>query len=318
MQPEQCTEPQRDHQCPCAVSGCSDTAPFRRSVLRRFCSSVLPLFRTSALLHFCASALLLFCSCFAVPEFPDEKVIKDLRILAIRADPPLARPGEEVALRALVVSPEGEAGDAAHRWWWCGGVSGTEGDANCAPQDDPTLDRGRGRTAVHSVPEGVLDQKSALVKIYGFRDIVNLEAERDGRRVRAFKRIQVLESGQNRNPVIHGLHIEGAVSEGDAYVVSPGKEYRLMPAADFSASERFSAVDFALGTVELQEEYMFTWHATGGDLDDGVTRHSEGSATRWESPGEPPADGRPLFIFVVVHDGRGGNDWWVQKIFVRR
>ncbi|MBI5525588.1 MAG: hypothetical protein HY897_04575 [Deltaproteobacteria bacterium] len=256
--------------------------------------------------------------CFNVPEFPDQKEIKDLRILAIRADPPLARPGEDVTLRALVVSPDGEAGDAAHRWWWCGGTSGTEGAANCAPQDDPELDRGRERTAIHRVPEGVLDQKSVLVKVYGFRDVVNLEVQRGDERARAFKRIQVLGGGQNRNPVMHGLHIEGAAAEGDAFVVSPGKEYRLMPEADFSASERFSAIDFALNTVELEEEYMFAWYATGGKLDDGVTRQSEGSATKWEAPGESPAQSKPLFVYVVLHDGRGGNDWWVQKVHVRR
>lgn len=256
--------------------------------------------------------------CFNVPEFPDQKEIKDLRILAIRAGPPLARPGGDVTLRALVVSPEGEAGGAAHRWWWCGVASGTEGSADCAPQEGPDLDLGRERAAVHRVPEGVLGQDSLMVRVFGFRDVVNLEVEKDGQKARGFKRIQVLADGTNRNPVLHGLHVEGAAAEGDAYVVSPGREYRVAPAADFSSRERFPAVDFSLETVELEEEYMFSWYATGGKLGDGVTRHSEGAATEWEAPGEPPADGRALFIFVVLYDGRGGNDWWVQKIFVRR
>lgn len=256
--------------------------------------------------------------CFNVPKFPDQQEINDLRVLAIRADPPLARPGEDVTLRALVVGPDGEAGDALHRWWWCGGESGTEGSADCAPQDDPDLDLGRGRSAVHRVPDGVLDQESFVARIYGFRDVVNLQVEKDGQTARAFKRIQVLSEGRNQNPVMRGLIVERAAAEGDAYVVSPGKEYHLAPAADFSAQESFTAVDFMLNAVQLKEEYMFAWYATGGKLDDGVTRYSEGSATTWEAPGEPPADGKPIFIYVVLYDGRGGTDWWAQRVSVRR
>jgi len=278
--------------------------------------STLPCSRSSVLLScFCSSALLLFCACFNIPSFPDQKEVKDLRILAIKADPPLVAPGGGTELAAFVVDQEGPVTGAAHRWWWCGRISGSEGSAGCDPEDDGAEVFGTADRVPYTTPEEVLDKDNVVVERYGFRDVVNLEVARGNEQVRSFKRLQIQRGTENRNPIITGIIIEGASTQGGAFVVAPDRKYPVYPVTS-GGRETFTVKDFVGATVPLAEIYEYSWYATGGKLSDSVTVETRRTATHWETPEAAPADGKPLWIYTVVYDGRGGTDWWAQKVYV--
>lgn len=255
-------------------------------------------------------------ACFNIPEFPNQRDVKELRVLAIKADPPLVAPGGAATFTALVVDPDGPVDGAAYRWWWCGKTGGGEGSAGCAWDDEGSTRIGASPRVAHTAPVDVLDGKGIFVERYGFRDVVNLAVTHGGEEARAFKRLQVQRGAGNKNPVIEGLIVEGGDARGDALAVRPGEKRALSPAVGPGSRETFTVVNFAGGTETLVEELEFSWYATGGALSDAVTVEGKQSATHWKAPAKPPAGGAPLWIFCIVYDGRGGTDWWAQKIVV--
>src|SRR5215471_11974350 len=67
------------------------------------------------------------------------ELVADLRILAVRAEPPEGLPGQSVALDALVVSPD-PAAPIALRWVVCVAAAGTqETPEACALAEPPTV-----------------------------------------------------------------------------------------------------------------------------------------------------------------------------------
>lgn len=255
-------------------------------------------------------------SCFNIPEFPNQRDVKELRVLAVKAEPPLVAPGGTSSLTALVVDPGGTVDGAAYRWWWCGRSGGGEGSAGCAWDDEGSGQIGTAPSVAYTAPDDVLDGKGIFVERYGYRDVVNLEATHDGEKAQAFKRLQVQRGAENKNPVLEGIIIEGADARGDALSVRPGVKVAVSPAVGPGSRETFTVVNFAGGTETLTEELEFSWYATGGALSDSVTVEGKQSATHWKAPDKPPADGAPLWIFCIVYDGRGGTDWWAQKVYV--
>lgn len=104
--------------------------------------------RKGAPLPLRATALCLLCLLSGcVEDFAPASQIKDLRILAIKAEPPEARPGETVRLSTLVVDPSGEVLPPVLAWLVCfpdpiGGVNA------CATGSAPQQFAGFGVTEV--------------------------------------------------------------------------------------------------------------------------------------------------------------------------
>ena len=269
--------------------------------------------------HIAASALIVALAlpaCFSVPSFPNQRDITDLRILAIKADPQLVAPGGSTEITALVVSPDGPVPGADYRWWWCGKVTGSEGSGSCSWDDDGVTHLGISDSIAYTAPADVLDQQDIIIRRYGFRDVVNLEVSYQGQTARSFARVQVQRDAENKNPALEGLIIEGAVARGTAFVVKPEVKYVVSPAVGAGSRETFTTRDFLDNPVTLTEELEFSWYSTGGSLSDGVTVEGSRSATHWKAPDTAPDDGKPLWVFTVVYDGRGGTDWWAQAIYV--
>ena len=268
-----------------------------------------------------AGAALLACAlpaCFSVPSFPNQRDVRELRVLAIKADPPLVAPGGTVALTALVVDAHGPVAGADYRWWRCGESGGSEGSASCGRDDRGAQQVGNAAQASYTAPEGVLDERgrSIFVTWYGYRDVVNLGVSHGGEEAQAFKRVQVQRGAGNRNPSLAGILVEGADVAGAAVSVRPGAKYAVSPAVGAGSRETFSVLDFSGRSQTLTEELEFSWYATGGSLSDGVTVEGKQAAAHWTAPDKPPADGEPLWLFAIVYDGRGGTDWWAQEIRV--
>lgn len=159
----------------------------------------LPLFAFAAL-----------CGCG--PEFDPASLILNERVLAIRAEPPEAVPGETVRLTPLVASPEGslvEGEGYEARWWRCPDDESTAlaDEERCDSADD-RLDLGDGDPLEHRIdPElfGPLpppeDQSGSpseklLGAALGYWRVLGLTMTAGDRRVEAFKRVVVFGSRQ--------------------------------------------------------------------------------------------------------------------------
>lgn len=112
-----------------------------------------------------SAVLLCIAACIPDPGFDEAEIVKTPRVLAIVADPPAVRPGEDSLLRALVVDPADRP--LTFRWSACaqpeflgGAFSGVqfEGAANQPDCGDDALrlDLGRAETAVFP---GVLSEQ---------------------------------------------------------------------------------------------------------------------------------------------------------------
>jgi hypothetical protein len=148
------------------------------------------------------------------PEFDPASLILDERVLAIRADPPEALPGEDVTLTPLVVGPTGTlaaGADYTPSWWRC---ADDEGDALADEERCERLDRrvdlGDAVPLTHQIdpelfgplpqpgaePDGqTFETERALGAVLGFWRVLGLSVQApSGPRVDAVKRVVVFAS----------------------------------------------------------------------------------------------------------------------------
>jgi hypothetical protein len=164
-----------------------------------------------------------------------QQYVAELRVLAIRLDPPDARPGDEVTATALVVDEVGR--EWTTTWYACETPISTADyfSASFDPAgslcDDPERpfghEIGAGPSATFTVPESFLDDAGALLAAAGLDDgegsvdqlltfigwhmRINVVAERtDGTdQVQAFKRLVVSGLGVgNTNPGAPVLYVQ--------------------------------------------------------------------------------------------------------------
>ena len=135
-------------------------------------------------------------------ELRDVTRIDDLRVLAVRAEPPEVPPGSNVVLDALVVDPLG--GTWTHRWYACvmadeqggffggssetatsggdgAGISTAPFDGSCAARVEAgepfAWDLGSGATATLEVPADLFDGDDALRIAYGLSEDLEIPAD---------------------------------------------------------------------------------------------------------------------------------------------
>jgi hypothetical protein len=242
-------------------------------------------------------------------ELARPEIVANLRVLAIRAEPPEARPGAEVTLEGLVVTPD-ESSEVERLWLACvaapgAGVPSCVEGASGLPACDASPEArlcllGGGATARYRVPEvalagrppgqdgqvlvGLIAAERARGGVTGCLEAFVARGEvPDPCRV-AVKRLTVLasERAPNANPRIERLHVAGA-----ALLVE------LAPGA-------------AEATPDGPEPLFFSWFVTAGELDafrTDLDGGDEGLSNLWTPPDVP---GR---VVVVVRDGRGGEGW---------
>jgi hypothetical protein len=138
--------------------------------------------------------------------------------------------------------------------------------------------------------------------------------------VAALKRIRVrgpdASGAPNANPSFDGVALAGAPlpAPGDApALVSPGATQDLSPSFDLApAPETYVRRDATGAAIETRaEEWVFSWFATAGTLDELHTR----SASEPE-PYTAPGAGRAL-VYAVLRDLRGGVAWRIGEVEAR-
>lgn len=252
-------------------------------------------------------------------KLPSRALVDDLRVLAVRADPPEAAPGMTVTFDGLVGDPEVPARPVRRGWAIC-----TPGDGGVATCGDPTrvVVLGTGLRVTWTVPDDFLTELDPEDAETG-RDVfvvlgIELEMEEGkpgpGEHDVAFKRIRIsTHPAPNTNPLIESLTLDGRSADGHLPVdVDERLELAVRPVA--GAAETYIGPD----GEEKVEELRYTWLVTGGSIGDPVT-WGEGedgvSVTDWKLPDDrdPPHQ----TLWVVLRDGRGGTAWASQPVTFR-
>lgn len=253
--------------------------------------------------------LLVFVLAACAGDLAPPELIADLRILAVRAEPPEGTAGAIIALDALSVTPD-PATAVAQTWWACIAAGGSkDGPEACALSSPPTVacsdepeaaacSLGSDSVASYRLPQQalvgrasgeagqvwivLLAAETATTRVADCAGALTGATVPEGCRVAA-KRIAVLateSASPNTNPSVSDLTIAGS----RVSVAVPG-----------------SAAD---ATPDGPEALFLSWFVTAGSLDDYRTNAAgDGLVNGWT-----PADtaGR---IYVVVRDGRGGESW---------
>jgi hypothetical protein len=286
--------------------------------------------------------LLLCAACVGSEDTPSN--VKDLRVLAMRFDPPelladtcstdpavladtLVRP---VRLTALIPDPAGNGRDLDYTLWACA----SQDDDTCR-EDRVELARGvtkGGELVVDLFPgpgasrlgDGTFLAQRILEKdlyngLGGLRMPLVLWVRGGGEQVYAQK-LMVYgcrffpEMKPNVQPRLPDLLLEGEPwVEGVPRKLSGPGPFKVEP-PDFSELEEAYVVpSFELKPIQLQEAWELAWHATLGSFSPNQTGGADfgGGKERHRVEWRPPQDAQAQEVrfWVVARDGRGGMSW---------
>jgi hypothetical protein len=271
--------------------------------------------------------LLLAAAC--TPDFQSASDVRDLRVLAIQAEPPEALfdadagTADSVSLRLLAVDPLSDAGVQSAHLGVCGPTDsgrcdqgpsfdgGTVPLAFTLPPFDPRLVLGNDKLGDYA---GIRVQLSFVVD-----DGVAPNGPVDAYKIVTYSPVDapwLTATGcqRNHNPALTDvrLTIEGADAGlfSDAGPLAIGTEYGMRPLLAPDAQEPYCALDLRGNLVHLTEQAHYSFFTgPGGEFDaDNADEPLDGGA---------PPDGLVRFtphadagtVWIVVRDGRGGESW---------
>jgi hypothetical protein len=269
---------------------------------------------------------------------PGDALVTSTRILAVRADPAEASPGETMTLTSLVAGPAGTVTGARIAWSFCTAPRPlTDNDvvssacmttsalvgAGAGPSITATLPAdgcsifGPDTTAVGqrpTDPDGTggyyqplrLDLAGADLTFDLARIHCDL-ADADATLASAFAAAYRL----NQNPQL--LPLQAAIGSAPAALtaIPAGARVTLEASWPASSAETFAYYDEASQTVTSQRESMqVAWYVSGGTLDTESTgRAANDPATTTDDGWTAPGAAGTVHLWVVLRDSRGGVDF---------
>jgi len=280
------------------------------------------------------ASLMAMCAAGCRPELaaPDGRLDAP-RVLAVRAVPAEARPGETVAFEALIAGPDGPVDPAPDLDWSFCLVRKPTGEENvvaagCLRRGEVLLQEESPTSASGEVPDEACSlfgpeappegrpQDADTTGGYYQPVRLALGAEVSIARLRLTCNLagggaeiaQTLRERHrpNENPELDGW--EGLPADG---LAQPGRTYDLRASWAPEAEERYAMYDpRAQAVVERREALIVSWFATAGDF---AHARTEGENT-WTAP---EAEGA-VHLWIVLRDGRGGVSWRAAEVRVRR
>jgi hypothetical protein len=133
---------------------------------------------------------------------------------------------------------------------------------------------------------------------------------------------QMPATGPNQNPVL--LDLKASSQSWTADFVAPFKGsgadggHDLLPVYDPATQVAYTRPTFDGKTIDFTERFKFAWYATGGGFSpaisgggqQGFNPNTITDDTRWKPDnGDPEQD---VTYWVVVRDGRGGENWLLR------
>lgn len=263
-------------------------------------------------------------------------IVDNLRLLAVVADPPEARPGEQVSFSALIADPNGENPLVA----WLACPPDEAGSLGCAvdlsaisPDATPDELAALGVIGFEPglpptyVPDAtLLDALDPAAREEGIQITIEVAAfpaailaanpdEIDFADVETgYKRLIVSEAlTPNHNPVIDGFTVDGVpVPDGATAELDPDQLYELGITIPDAAIEAYEYTNSAGIAEERTEEPYADWYCTGGNVKEFNTLYpyTQSDYITSTEPGD-------VTCWIVVRDRRGGMAWRMQKLVVR-
>lgn len=270
--------------------------------------------------------------------------IEKLRVLAIKAEPPEAAPGQNVVLTALVADPLAAIRDVGHLWVLCDPSTDNELGNACASQDllrdfnpdelpdgvrvfPPLFD-----FAFYRSPPDVLDglEEDSVQRQKGLTATVLLVVWEGGTqedlqdptiiRQLALKRVRIADPKEepNRNPEIAALTLDGETWDSTPVLeVKAGSTINLTATSTAESVQTFERI-LPDGTVQEQsEQNVFSWYTRGGTFTQGLeysSRTESGDPIGLTLPALGTLPNDVLDVWVVLRDARGGTDWAHRKL----
>lgn len=243
-----------------------------------------------------------------------QEVVRSLRILGIRSEPPAARPGQTIKLSALVANPF----DRTLRYRWLACKSRSQANSGCANRND-AISLGATAEVTYKVPENYVPANaSAVDQFRGVYLPITLVVETDVDKEEAIKRVVISKLPTNKNPTIDKLEMfvtnqDKPLSEPWAY--QPGTSYKIVPTISKDSFEDSLTLSPDGSVTVTQETMVLSWYITLGSLRGGRQSRDKSPSKTWISPGEGAVVPR-TFLYVLMRDGRGGITW-IQRTLNR-
>ena len=259
------------------------------------------------------------------PSFQDQSVVRDLRVLAVKAEPPEAQYDDQgvddVQVRVLVLAPSHPPGPQSMVVTLCGPTDSRRCDTG------PSFSLGQQPLSTTLVvPSAALEAAVANDDLGGFGGLrvqfsLSIDDGDPARAVFASKVLLYSKRGSNptpnHNPLLTGMHLTnegvdgGTLQPGEMLHLPIGVKIGLRPLLADGARETYQTTDLRGNVVQLTEQPQYSFFTKpGAEFDnesadepldgvappDGLTRIDSlvpGSGTMW----------------IVVRDGRGGESW---------
>ena len=219
-------------------------------------------------------------------------LVDRVQLLAVKANPATAERGEKIRLEVLIASPRENDPTVSQRWFVC-----PLDFEECSTADIEEMELlGTGRSVETIVPSTILPGDTMLYWV----DVL-----KNGKVVdRAIKGIYIHPENEpeNRNPNLNRVRWGGESPVASAFV---GDRVRVRVAS----SEVINEVWLEAGEPASEDVQVRTY-VTGGFLTD-----PSGSGASGELFFRADARGR-YGTWIVVHDQRGGVDWFEHWISV--
>jgi hypothetical protein len=247
-------------------------------------------------------------------DFQERSQLRDLRVLALVAEPLEVGPGEAVTIRPVVHVPPGAA-VATQSWSFCPFTAGATASYACAvPECEVPVAAGEGgavtadplalaseclaRLAGGAPPPGIPAELPDRVEtVFRYR----VEAGGDARE--AIARIPFHPRGapaeRNAPPVLAGVEIAGAPA-GSTPPVPPGAKVGVRVRLEAASAQRY--VD-ASGRA-VTESLVVSFFSTAGEWD---ADRADGPDARRELELKDLGDAAAVTVWVVARDLRGGE-----------
>jgi hypothetical protein len=269
--------------------------------------------------------LLLGCAALGCSDnFDPQYYVKNLRVIAITADPPDIAPGATSTLTTTWANPGGPA--PTFVWTVCGEPpSPTSGDLNpdCAANDlgAPMMPlAGNGPTVTVTMPELSIAQLGLPDLSGGFYLPIRALITAGSQELTAFYRVRYFFGAASPNPPNHNPALAGVftIPEADAGaadqttlgpddspVVHAGEKLHLRALVTADSAETY--INPLHGTDPVTEIVTMTWYTTAGSFNHNVTGEATPDTTLTFDK-RLPASGSTVTLWIVAQDERGGTN----------
>jgi hypothetical protein len=252
--------------------------------------------------------------------------VQDLRVLAVKAEPPEVAPGQTTTLTALVADPSGAAIEVT---WAACTTPASPGRGPISPEcfneaaGPHLVPLGSGISIVAPIPALSPERFLPADASGGVYLPVVLDARAAERQVDAAFRVRLSRGGlPNRNPVLDGVFVVTAAGltplppdDAAPFEVQAGEQVTLRATFADGSDEAYEIV-VPGQTRPATELLRVSWFATGGSLSEPVTGQARPD-TVWRGDERLPTPGTPIDLYVVARDERGGADFMHRRLLLR-